>query len=144
MDSMKHFKSLVLALALAAPVSGVCDEAEELRASIVVRCIYHAGEFGNQLVDICVKADLAAALALRDYPPQSAAIVNRCAERLQDDGWERIKMCADDDIVAEAALAALDPAQAQILAACRAKAGRFGSAKVKACVDQGIQSGTRN
>jgi len=144
MDSVKFLRSLILALALSAPASGICDEAEELRASIVVRCIYHAGEFGSQLVDICVKADLAAALALRDYPPQSAAIVNRCAERQQDDGWERIKMCADEDIAAEAALAALGPAQAEILAACRAKAGRFGSAKVKACVDQGLQSGTRN
>lgn len=138
---MPFFRSLILALALSGPVAGLCDEAEELKASIVVRCIYSAGEFGNQLVDICVKADLAAAQALRNYPPQSAVIVNRCTARLQDDGWERIKMCADGDIAAEAALSSLGAAQADLIASCRAKAGRFGSVKVKACVEDALKPG---
>lgn len=126
---------VLLAAALFGPFAAFADEAEELRASIVVRCLYHAGEFGNELVDICVKEDLAAARALLKYPPDSVAIVDLCAERLQGDGWARVKMCADEDIAAEEALARLDPRHGPLIAECRAKAGRFGSAKVRACVD---------
>lgn len=129
---MKFLRSLILALAVCAPAAGLCDEAEELRASIVVRCLYSVGEFGSQLVDICVKEDLAAAQALKKYP---ASVVDHCAGRVQGDGWSRIRMCADEEIAAEAALSKLDPKYAAALAECRSKAGVSGSAKVKACVD---------
>ena len=126
---------MLLAAALFNPIVSFADEAEELRASIVVRCIYSAGEFGSQLVDICVKEDLVAARALQKYP---AAIVDHCAGRVQGDGWSRIRMCADEEIAAEAALSKLDPKYASALAECRARAGASGSAKVKACVDAAI------
>lgn len=132
---------VLLAAALLDPSACLADEAEELRASIVVRCLYQAGEFGNQLVDICVKEDLAAALALQKYPPKSTMIVELCAERLQADGWARIKMCADEDIAAEEALARLDPRYGSLIAECRAKAGRFGSARALTCVQDALKPG---
>ena len=138
---MKFPRSLILALALCAPAAGFCDEAEELKASIIVRCLYQVGEFGSQLVDICVKEDLAAAQALQNYPSHSAAIIDRCARGLQGDGWSRIRMCADGDIAAEEALAKLDPTHAPAIAECRTSAGAWGSAKVMACVDAAL---TRN
>lgn len=126
---------VLLAAALLCPFACPADEAGELRAWVVARCLYHAGEFGNELVDICVKADLAAAQALREYPPRSAAIVEGCTARLLDGGWEKIKMCADADIAAEEALARFDPRHGSLIAECRTKVGRFGSAKVRACAD---------
>ena len=127
--------AVLFAAALFSPFAAFADETEELKASIVVRCIYHAGEFGNQLVDICVRDDLAAAQALRKYP---AAIVDNCAGRMQDDGWTKVKMCADEDMAAEKALAGLDPQHGSLVAECRAKTGRSGSAKVRACVDAAL------
>ena len=124
--------SMLLAAVLFNPFTAFADDAEELKAAIVVRCIYSAGEFGSQLVDICVKEDLAAAQALQKYP---AAIVDHCAGRVQGDGWSRVKMCADEEMAAEAALSKLDPKYAATIADCRSKAGALGSAKVKSCVD---------
>lgn len=135
---MKFPHSLILALALCTPAAGFCDEAEELKASIIVRCLYQFGEFGSELVDICVKDDLAAAQALQNYPSQSAAIIDRCARSLLGDGWSRIRMCADGDIAAEEALAKLDPKHAPAIAECRARMHASGSAKVKACVDAAL------
>ncbi len=126
---------VLFAAALLSPFAAIADEAQDLKAAIVVRCIYSSGEFGNQLVDICVRDDLAAAQALRKYP---AVIVDNCAGRMQDDGWARVKMCADEDIAAEEALARLDPQHGSLVAECRAKTGRAGSAKVRACVDAAL------
>jgi hypothetical protein len=129
---------ILLAAALFIPFASPADEAEDLRASIVVRCLYHVGEFGSQLVDICVRDDLAAAQALRKYP---ASIVDHCAGRVQGDGWTGIKMCADAEMAAEEALSKLGPQYATTIVECRAKAGAQGSAKVKACVDGALKPG---
>jgi len=123
--------SVLLAAALFNPFQLFADEAEELRASIVVHCFYSVGEFGSQLVDICVKENLAAAQALQKYP---AAIVDHCAGRVQGDGWSKIRMCADEEIAAEEVLSKLDPKYAATIMECRDKFGASGSAKVKACV----------
>lgn len=130
--------SMLLAAALFIPFISFADEAEELRASIVVRCFYSVGEFGSQLVDICVKEDLDAAQALQKYP---ASIVDSCAGRVRGDGWARIRMCADEDLAAEEALSKLKPEDAETIADCRARAGAQGSAKVKACVDGASTAG---
>lgn len=124
--------SVLFAAALFNPFPLFADEAEELRASIVVHCFYSVGEFGSQLVDICVKENLAAAQALQKYP---AAIVDHCAGRVQGDGWSKIRMCADEEIAAEEALSKLGPKYAATIAECRDTVGASGSAKVKACVD---------
>ena len=132
---------VLLAGALLCAFPALADESEDLKSLIVMRCLYHAGEFGNELVDICVKADLAAAQALQEYPPQSAEIVQRCTARLLDGGWEKIRICADNDIAAEEALARLDPRHGSLIAECRAKAGRYGSAGALVCVQDALKPG---
>ncbi len=122
------------------PGAVAADEAEELKASIVVRCLYSAGEFGSQLVDICVRDDLDAMQALQAYPPESAGMIEWCTHRLQVDGWVRVRMCVDENTEAEAALASLDSRHGKLIDDCRAKVGREGSVRVRSCVDQGIKS----
>jgi len=86
---------LLLAVLVAASPDARGDEAQDLKASIVVSCIYQVGEFGSGLVDICVKENLAAAEALAGYPKSASQVVDDCTDRLQGDGWARIKMCVD-------------------------------------------------
>jgi hypothetical protein len=84
---------LILPALPAAPVE------EDLQAEIVVGCIYSVGEFGAELVEICRKDNLAAALALRDYPPHHARIIEGCSRRLMASrGWAGVKECVDQEI----------------------------------------------
>ena len=66
--------SVLLAAALFNPFQLFADEAEELRASIVVHCFYSVGEFGSQLVDICVEENLAAAAELEPGAADGLAV----------------------------------------------------------------------
>jgi hypothetical protein len=139
------FRAVAASLLLAGslfPGVAAADEAGDLKASIVVRCLYSAGEFGTQLVDICVRDDLDAVQALQAYPRESAAMIEWCTHRLQVEGWVRVKMCVDENAEAEAALATLGPLHGALIDACREKLGREGAARVRACVDKGIKSGS--
>jgi hypothetical protein len=64
-------------------------------AEIVTRCIFDIGEFGSEAVDMCVKQDLAAAKALKDYPPEAAPVIANCTERMKSGGWVMVKRCVD-------------------------------------------------
>jgi hypothetical protein len=83
------------------PLPSGADEAQDLKAAIVMRCYYAVGEFGSELVDRCVKDDTAASAALQQYPPEHAAIVRSCTDRLQGDGFGRIKACVDEAVKAK-------------------------------------------
>ena len=74
----------------------LADEEQDFRAAVVMRCYYAVGEFGSELVDRCVKEDLAAADALKKYPPESASLIQSCTDRLIGDGHGRIKACVDE------------------------------------------------
>jgi hypothetical protein len=76
------------------------DEAQDLKAAIVMRCYYAVGEFGSELVDRCVKDDLAASQALQQYPKEVAPVIRSCTDRLLGDGFGRIKACVDEAVKA--------------------------------------------
>lgn len=76
------------------------DEAQDLKATIVMRCYYAVGEFGSELVDRCVKDDLAASQALKQYPKEVAPVIQSCTDRLLGDGFGRIKACVDEAVKA--------------------------------------------
>ena len=86
----------LLASFLSFPLVSFADEAQELRAAIVMRCYYAVGEFGAELVDRCVKEDTAAYEAMQSYPSEAKAAIQSCTNRLQGDGFGRIKACADE------------------------------------------------
>ncbi|HWA11684.1 MAG TPA: hypothetical protein VHA15_01185 [Burkholderiales bacterium] len=90
----------LLAVSLLAPLAAAGDEAQDLKAAIVMRCYYAVGEFGSELVDRCVRDDTAAYEALGRYPPEHAGIVRSCTERRQGDGFARIRACVDDALKA--------------------------------------------
>jgi hypothetical protein len=79
------------------PVVGA-DEAQDFKAAIVMRCYHAVGEFGSQLIDTCVKEDLAASEALKSYPPESAVLIQSCTDRLIGDGFARVKACVDQGV----------------------------------------------
>lgn len=90
---------LTSAALLACPV--FADDAtkeEDLKADIVNRCYYVMGEFGAELLDICVKGEISAMQALMAYPREAGEIVRRCTIDVQISGWERAKSCADKEI----------------------------------------------
>jgi hypothetical protein len=68
---------------------------EDLTQEVVLRCIFHLGEFGTGMVHSCTEADLAAARALRDYSAARHADIAACAEKYITHGWSRVKQCAD-------------------------------------------------
>jgi hypothetical protein len=78
------------------------DEAQDLKAAIVMRCYYAVGEFGSELVDRCVKEDTAAYEALKQHSREHAAVVQSCMDRVQGDGFARVKACVDDALKAGA------------------------------------------
>src|SRR5574341_32502 len=85
-------------LLLPLPVIGA-DATDE----VVVRCLYHVGEFGTEMFRICVDQDLAAAKALSQYSADSREIVARCTKRMQHKGWATVKLCVDREIGTEGA-----------------------------------------
>jgi len=83
------------------PVSAANDaKEEELRADIVYRCYNLVGEFGSEGVAACVKGELSAMQALKEYPREAGEIVQRCTRQVQITGWEWAKSCVDKDIAA--------------------------------------------
>jgi hypothetical protein len=110
----------------------------EVTDEIVVRCIYHMGEFGIESVRACTAADLAAVRALSQYPAAANEIVTRCVRQTQHQGWGMVKTCADRDIEAATALAGYAETHRALIEQCRAQVGRQGPAKVRACADQAI------
>ena len=97
------FLCILLAVAglPAFPVSAANDvKEEELRADIVYRCYNVVGEFGSEGVEACVKGELSAMQALKEYPREAGEIVQRCTRQVQITGWEWAKSCVDKDIAA--------------------------------------------
>ncbi len=80
------------------PLVAGAEELQDFKAAIVMRCYHAAGEFGSELVDICVKEDLAAAETLKHYPPAAAAVIRSCTDRLIGDGFARVKACVDQGV----------------------------------------------
>jgi len=73
---------------------------EELRADIVYRCYNLVGEFGSEGVAACVKGELSAMQALKEYPREAGEIVQRCTRQVQITGGEWAKSCVDKNIAA--------------------------------------------
>lgn len=126
--------ALMLAGASADAVNIPTDPAE-LTQEISMRCIYDSGEFGDDAVQACMRADRAAANALMQYPADAEGVVNRCLAALWQRGYSMVQVCVEQDLEATAALAALGPEHAPVIAACREKVGAHGAANVKRCVD---------
>jgi len=74
------------------------DEAQDVKAAIVVRCYYAVGEFGAELVDRCVKDDTAAEQALKHYPAEAKTLIQACTDRVGGDGFARIQACVDQGV----------------------------------------------
>ncbi len=64
-------------------------------SEIVTRCIFDVGEFGSEAVDICVRYDVEARNALKDYPPEAAELIAKCTNRMKGGGWVMVKRCVD-------------------------------------------------
>jgi hypothetical protein len=130
-------RTLVLfTLLLALPVRA--DDKADLNQEVTLRCIYDVGEFGDDAVQACRLADLAAAEALTKYPPEAQAIVDRCMKSMWTRGYGMVQLCVDQDIAAAAALGRYSAQHSAAIRACEQKVGKRGPAKVKACVDAAI------
>src|SRR5262245_60388561 len=77
---------------------------EDLKAEIVPNCILAVGEWGTDMVEICVKGEVAALEAVLQYRAQASASVTRCTERWKRSGWSEVKACVEHDMEASAAL----------------------------------------
>lgn len=64
-------------------------------SEIVTRCIFDVGEFGSEAVDICVRYDVEARNALKDYPPEAEQLIAKCTNRMKGGGWVMVKRCVD-------------------------------------------------
>jgi hypothetical protein len=64
-------------------------------SEIVTRCIFDIGEFGAEAVDICVRYDVEARNALKDYPPEAEQLIAKCTNRMKGGGWAMVKRCVD-------------------------------------------------
>jgi hypothetical protein len=110
------------------------DEEDE----IVTGCHYSNAEWGNEMIDRCIKDNQATRAIVLQYPEQYKQIVERC-RRKNELGWSWVKTCVDNDIEAEAALAKYPTERAVLIDVCRADVGHRGAAGVKACVDRVIE-----
>ncbi len=110
------------------------DEEDE----IVTGCHYSNAEWGNEMIDRCVKDNQATRAMVLQYPEQYKKIVDRC-RRGNEFGWSWVKTCVDRDIEAEAALAQYPMERAGLIDVCQADVGHRGAAAVKVCVDRVIE-----
>ncbi len=102
---------------------------------IVTGCHFSNAEWGQDMIDRCVKDNFANRAAVMQYPAQYKRIVSRC--RLKNEyGWDYVKACIDKDIEAEAALKSYLADKANLVTACTAEFAERGFVVVKACVDQ--------
>lgn len=127
----------VAGASLVASWSARADIADEA----VVRCHIQAGEWGNEMIDACVKAELEAAEAVLRYPEKDRMIVKRCAEGVEIKGWVSVKRCIDKDIAAANALSGYSERHQALIAQCNREMAKGGAARVKACVDEAIAAG---
>ena len=111
---------------------------EDLKAEIVPNCILAVGEWGTDMVQICVEREVAALEAVLQYRAQARASVTRCTERWKRSGWTEVKACVEHDVEASAALAEYGQQHEALVARCRAQKGGEGTAAVKACVDEAL------
>jgi len=125
-----------MTLLLAPPVRA--DDKADLTQEVILRCMYDIGEFGDDAVQACMRADLAAAEALTKYPPAAQALVDRCMKAMWTRGYGAVQLCADQDIAAKSALLGYSAEHGEAIQACERKVGKRGPAKVKACVDAAI------
>jgi hypothetical protein len=111
---------------------------EDLKAEIVPNCILAVGEWGTDMVQVCVDREVAALEAVLQYRTQARPSVARCTERWKRSGWVEVKACVEHDIEARAALAAYASKHHALLEQCQAKVGAQGPAAVKDCVDEAL------
>lgn len=114
---------------------------EDLRAEIVPTCILAVGEWGTDMVEICVKREVAALEEVLQYRARADASVARCTERWKRSGWTEVKACVEHDMEASAALAEYAKQHEPLVVKCRAQKGGEGPAAVKACVDEALATG---
>lgn len=132
----------ILFIFLLAPAVRAEDEVN-LTQEVILRCIYDVGEFGEQAVHACMRADLAAAEALKKYPAEAQAIVDRCREAIGTRGYGMVQVCVERDIAATAALRRYSAQHSGAIQVCEHKVGKHSPAEVQACVDAAIaQQGT--
>jgi hypothetical protein len=113
---------------------------EDLKAEIVPTCILAVGEWGTNMVEICVEREVAALEGVLQYRAPARASVARCTERWKRSGWTEVKACVEHDMEADAALAEYAKEHEALVASCRAQKGSGGPAAVKACVDDALAS----
>ncbi|HEY7758860.1 MAG TPA: hypothetical protein VIA64_05525 [Burkholderiales bacterium] len=135
LESSRVRRALILGVSLLAWPDARGD------AGSVARCIHQVGEFGNEMVQICVDEDVAAEKALSEYPKETQQIVARCLRNVEETGWVIARRCADKDIAAADALADHPQEHKPLIQKCIDEVGNRGPARVKACVDQEIAAG---
>ena len=111
---------------------------EDLKAEIVPRCILAVGEWGTDMVELCVQQEVSALEAVLQYRTKAKASVARCTERWKRAGWAEVKACVEHDIDATAALAEDGKENEELLARCQGQSGHLGPEAVKACVDKAL------
>lgn len=102
---------------------------------IITGCHFSNAEWGQQMIDNCIKDNFANRALVMQYPEQYKPIVNRC--RLKNEyGWSEVKKCIDKDIEAQAALESYGADKEYLITACDADFRHRGFVAVKACVDR--------
>jgi len=115
--------------------SGVCRADDD--SDIVVGCIMSIGEFGAEMVDICVKENQAVRAEIARYPADMKKIVDLCSRR-KEMGWRIVKKCIDDDIAAGPALDAYARDHEQLLEHCQEEFIEDGASRIKMCVESAL------
>ncbi len=127
----KH--SILGCAVLVAILSAACRAGEE--DEIVTGCHFSNAEWGQQMIDNCIKDNFENRALVLQYPEQHKSIVNRC--RLKNEyGWSEVKKCIDKDIEAQVALKSYDGDKAAVVAACGDEFAPRGFVAVKACADK--------
>jgi hypothetical protein len=111
---------------------------QDLKAEIVPKCILAVGEWGTDMVELCVQQEVSALEAVLQYRTQAKGSVARCTERWKRAGWTEVKACVEHDIEATAALADYSKEHEELVARCRGQEGHLGPGAVKACVDKAL------
>lgn len=101
---------------------------------IVTGCHFANAEWGNEMIERCVRDNQATREIVLKYPAQHKPIIDRC-RRGNDNGWAWVKTCVDNDIEAQLALAQYPKEIAGLIDLCNAEFALRGAALVKKCVD---------
>lgn len=113
--------------------------AEDEEAEIVVSCYYSNGEWGVEMVDVCVKENHAFRAEVLAYPAEHKAVVEHCRKG-SSRGWKWVKNCVDKDIAAATALSQYGPELKQLIDVCEFEWRGAGAARVKSCVDRHVEA----